>query len=210
MNSLILHKFTPNQGAEIIIARIGKVIEQLNPVQLNAYEGNYSLERKAQLACADALVSDYFKSDVVIQRNASGAPSLVGSELHISISHTYDFMAIYLSEKGPVAIDIELLGRDIERIKHRFTTEEEVAAFEALNFSEPLLQVWGLKECLFKVIPTNKVLFKNHLFTKRPQQKNDRVICDGEVRHPHFNADYSMVSCIFEPLIVSYISMDRP
>jgi len=53
-------------------------------------------------------------------------PFLENEQYHFSISHCGDFAAAIVSSKERVGIDIELVTARIERIKHKFTSSDEL------------------------------------------------------------------------------------
>lgn len=77
----------------------------------------------------------------------NGQPKLKTDEhKHISISHSTDWMAIYLA-KSPVGIDIEFFRPSIFEGKHYFENENEAQ----FNYSAHELQlIWGAKEAFYK------------------------------------------------------------
>lgn len=204
INMAILQQFTPEIGGSVVIVRIQKVVEQLPANAIDAYRAGHSLERTHQLLCADQVVSVVLGEHTKVIRDDEGAPLLEGRTERLSISHTDDYMAIYVHENEEVAIDIELKGRDISAVEHRFTQQGEVALLKQAGAEEALLQLWSIKECLFKVIPVNRVLFKEHLILKEVSLNNGKWHQQCEVSHPQHQQHYSVVSRIFAPLIVSY------
>jgi len=78
-----------------------------------------------------------------------GAPYLVGSPMHVGISHSNDLVGLALAP-FKIGLDIELISDRILKIKNRFTTSREVALFsytEAVN----LTIIWTIKEVLYKL-----------------------------------------------------------
>lgn len=71
----------------------------------------------------------------------------------------------------------------------------------------PSLFVWSIKECLFKAVPVQGVLIKEH-FKVISVEGKDTLYTHCSVEHPELSAHLTVVSRIFEPLIVSYI--DQP
>ncbi len=106
---------------------------------------------------------------VNILYNEQGAPSLPDYEgLNISISHTKEYVAIALSEKSRVGIDVEYIERDaalkhgkqprVARVRDRFVRDDE---FADNNIS--LLIHWSAKETVFKVLGRERVDFVDDL-----------------------------------------------
>ena len=84
---------------------------------------------------------------------------------YLSITHSFTFTAIIISEKNPVGIDIEKQRDKIVKIAHKFTPIEEyntIANHEALV--SKLTIVWGAKESLYKIYGKKKLRFLHHIY----------------------------------------------
>jgi len=93
-----------------------------------------------------------------------GKPHLKDNN-YISITHSFTFTAIIISEKNPVGIDVEKQRDKIVKIAHKFTPIEEyntIANHEALV--SKLTIVWGAKESLYKIYGKKKLQFLHHIY----------------------------------------------
>ncbi len=93
-----------------------------------------------------------------------GKPHLKDGK-HISITHSFTFSAIIISDDIPVGIDIEKRRDKILKIAHKFTPIEaykSIANHDALV--SKLTIVWGAKESLYKIYGKKKLLFLNHIY----------------------------------------------
>ena len=84
---------------------------------------------------------------------------------YLSISHSFTFTAIIISEKKPVGIDVEKQRDKIVKIAHKFTPIEEyntIANHDALV--SKLTIVWGAKESLYKIYGKKKLRFLHHIY----------------------------------------------
>lgn len=102
----------------------------------------------------------YTDFDLFYDKN--GKPHLHDGK-HISITHSYTFTAIIVSDK-PVGIDIEKQRDKILRIAHKFTPIEE---YYTLTNSDARMRkltiVWGAKESLYKLYAQEGLSFLNHI-----------------------------------------------
>ncbi|MEQ9188192.1 MAG: hypothetical protein RLP15_10700 [Cryomorphaceae bacterium] len=208
MNNGIIHRFETHRHSSIWIAQIAEVISTLSEEQIERYQAGHSLERTHQLACADALASQMLNHPTQIVRDTEGGPHLSDVVERVSISHTGNYMAMLISPSPVLALDIEIMDRDVERIIPRYSERPELEQFSDLGVKNPGLYVWGIKECLFKAVPVNGILFKDHLKIKQTVG-NEAVVSHCEVEHPNLRAQLSVVSRIFEPLIVSYVDQAK-
>lgn len=88
--------------------------------------------------------------DVRLDHLTNGAPIILERpDLHISISHSGNWFALYLSTKGNVGVDIEIHSTKINQIQSHFLQPSEILRL-TLNSLE-LRQCWGSKEAVFKL-----------------------------------------------------------
>lgn len=108
------------------------------------------------------LLSQAGYSDHDLFYNDAGKPHLTDGK-HISITHSYIFSAIIISNK-PVGIDIEKQRDKILRIARKFTPLEE---YLTLNTSEARVRkltiVWGAKESIYKLYAQGGLSFRKHI-----------------------------------------------
>jgi phosphopantetheinyl transferase len=100
-------------------------------------------------------------------------PYLPGEEYHFSISHCGDYAAVIVSKDHRVGIDIELVTEKVERIKHKFLSEEELSVvsgqLSVVSNQLPgsslynLTLLWCCKEAVFKWYGNGGVDFKEDI-----------------------------------------------
>jgi len=114
--------------------------------------------------------------------NEFGKPFLK-NEQHISITHSFDFSAIVISNQL-VGIDIEKNRDKIILIKHRFTDIE----FDETNkdaYIKQLTFIWGAKESMFKIHPTGGMNFKKDLIVNFINNQKAK----GQINTPEMKQD---------------------
>lgn len=84
-----------------------------------------------------------------VERRANGAPYLACG-VGLSVSHTGEWLALAVDRSGAACgVDIELTGRNADRVSPRFVRSEEL---EYVPYtSNPTLWIWCAKEALYKV-----------------------------------------------------------
>jgi 4'-phosphopantetheinyl transferase len=82
-------------------------------------------------------------------------------EAHISITHTYDYVAAVLNVHKSVGIDMEKLDAKLQRTAKKFLNEQEY--LHASNNVRLLAMYWCAKEAIYKLYGKNKVSFKNDI-----------------------------------------------
>ena len=102
--------------------------------------------------------------DADVYYDAFGKPHLKDNN-YLSITHSFTFTAIIISEKKPVGIDVEKQRDKIVKIAHKFTPIEEYNTIA--NHDElvsKLTIVWGAKESLYKIYGKKKLRFLHHIY----------------------------------------------
>jgi phosphopantetheinyl transferase len=131
-----------------------------------------------------------------------GKPHLKDGK-HISITHSFHFSGIIISDDQPVGIDIEKQRDKILKIAHKFTPIEEyktTANYEALV--RKLTIVWGAKESLYKIYGKKKLLFLHHIYLKEFDFIDLQTT--GEIRYEGTIASYNIHFLEFEDFTCVY------
>ncbi|WP_020208006.1 4'-phosphopantetheinyl transferase family protein [Gilvimarinus chinensis] len=115
--------------------------------------------------------------EIKLARSASGKPYLTNDEsgLHFNLSHSGPWVALGVSQCGPLGVDIEYVQkkRPLLKIAEQYFHEQEIAKLKNLSTAQQeteFYRLWTLKEAFFKARGTgiseglNKVSFahKNH------------------------------------------------
>ncbi len=106
-------------------------------------------------------------TDLDLYYDEFGKPHLKG-EKHISITHSYNFSAIIISDKT-VGIDIELQRDKITRIANKFCESEfqflssGIESNKTQEYIRKLTVIWGAKEAIFKIRNEKGISFKDHI-----------------------------------------------
>ena len=125
-----------------------------------------------------------------------GKPHLKDGK-HISITHSFTFSGIIISDDVPVGIDIEKQREKILKIAHKFTPFEEyktIANVDALI--SKLTIVWGAKESLYKIYGKKKLLFLHHIYIEDFKFSDEKTI--GEIRYEGVISSYNIHFLEFE------------
>ncbi|AYO57296.1 4'-phosphopantetheinyl transferase [Chryseobacterium sp. 6424] len=88
-------------------------------------------------------------------------PYLEPNDFHISITHSFPFAALAISE-NEVGIDIEPFNPKITKIRHKFLQEEESYFIESQKEVTYLTVIWSLKESLYKIHHSKYWSLKKH------------------------------------------------
>lgn len=119
-------------------------------------------KRKREKLAVRLLLDNLLGKSVDIIYNDDGAPSLADNSFHISISHCKGFAAVILHPTRRTGIDIEHISPRVEKLKHKFLSEDELLQLDNRQ-AEHLLIYWCAKETLFKLMPENEIHFAEQL-----------------------------------------------
>ncbi|HOO08811.1 MAG TPA: 4'-phosphopantetheinyl transferase superfamily protein [Cyclobacteriaceae bacterium] len=96
-----------------------------------------------------------------IEKDGFGKPFLKNHHHHISLSHSYPYVAAQLSPARPVGIDIEQPKEKLLRIAPRILDKTELENAGA-NITKHCIY-WCAKEALYKIYGKRGLLFTHHL-----------------------------------------------
>lgn len=114
--------------------------------------------RIREFAAVRALLHRMEPSAGPIAYHPSGRPWLPQSGLHLSVSHTCGYVAVMLSPRADVGVDIEHYAERIMKLRSRIVGPAE----QARSCYEVLLH-WSAKETAFKMMDCQEVDFLRHL-----------------------------------------------
>ncbi|MFK7750059.1 MAG: 4'-phosphopantetheinyl transferase superfamily protein [Kordia sp.] len=160
---------TVNKHTKVLIWKIEESFEELNrDIQLTNHcqqrlDGMRSEIHQRGFLSVRHLLAALNYTDFDLYYDSTGKPHLKDGK-HISITHSFQFSAIIVSDTIPVGIDIEKQRDKILRIAHKFTPLQEyntIANHDALI--RKLTIVWGGKESIYKVYAEKGLSFLKHI-----------------------------------------------
>ena len=121
-----------------------------------------SQSRKTEVLVTKLLLNLIFGEKATLNHHENGAPYIMESDMHISVSHTHGAVCIAINNVNPVGVDIERIGTRVIKVRDKFLNEMEKRWLAADNINANLI-AWTAKEALFKVIPESGIDFREHL-----------------------------------------------
>ena len=94
-------------------------------------------------------------------KDVYGKPHLVGSEVHVSLSHSYPYVAAIVHKKKNVGIDLEQPKEKLLRIAPRILSETELE--DAGQDIVKHCVYWCAKETLLKIYGKKDIFFSKNL-----------------------------------------------
>lgn len=201
--SLILRKIIAT-GIEIGIWRMDDYAleERLNE-RLLAEAGVIELptikssQRKKEIICTRLLLNTLLGEKSVLSYTPEGKPFLNDPDVHLSISHSYDYIAALINKNKSTGIDIQKINPKISRIKNKFLNAAELSSSSNGNNEIDLLHVlWGAKECIFKEYGSGKVFFAENILIEPFEFKTGGII-NGSL---HLNNQHRRYTLAYEKL----------
>lgn len=123
------------------------------------------LQKQKQREQISDILSEKFPN-YCIDYSENGAPFLPSFGEFISISHSYPYAVLAVSERE-IGIDIERKQERILNIKHKFiNSQEELWLRNKKSELDYLTAIWSIKEALFKIHSSKKWSFKDFYFVE--------------------------------------------
>ena len=122
-------------------------------------------------------------------------PFLENEAYHFSISHCGEYAAVVVSPNYRVGVDIEKISNRVEKIKHKFLSDQEQQLLKEVpllpysTLSEKLLTAaWSIKEALFKWQGSQEVDFIKHLPIIQIKGDEQKVVAQCNIlKHEKIN-----------------------
>ena len=148
MNVIEYMQFT----TKISLIKIKNNLSQKNLTEseIEALNSIKNIKRRNEFVSTRNLRTHLFGKKT-IKYNEFGAPYIENSNIHISISHTNEYVGIAWSEKHPVGMDIEVIDRNVSSIQHKFINPNEKKMISLYENENIPLMIWSIKESLYKL-----------------------------------------------------------
>ena len=117
--------------------------------------------RQEWLACR-VLLKEMLGKSALIGYDAERKPHLAGIDTEISMSHSGEFVCVYLREGAPVGVDIQQMKPSISKGAFYFLSEAEL---QWVNLDDNLQMhlIWSAKESVFKYAGDASIDLKKHI-----------------------------------------------
>ena len=116
------------------------------------------IESSAARFCLWNLCQQLSKGPWDLRKDERNRPYFDSSNFHISLSHSFPFVAAVISHEKPVGIDLERYGRNVEKIGPRFLSAEEWNRWH--DSHAHLTMAWTCKEAIYKAMGVPGLAFQ--------------------------------------------------
>lgn len=159
----MMNSFTIN-NTTIYIKQIPEDITELlttaTKYDQQAIAGITSARRQKEILIANQVIRHLFGNNAVLLHSEYGVPILDGININITISHCKNKFIIAINPTNIIGIDIELQREQLNRIKNRFLSAQELIAY---NTPVLLLKAWTIKEAIYKAALTPGLSLSKHI-----------------------------------------------
>lgn len=171
---------------------------------LHSFQGN---KRNLHWLATRVLLRKMLNTDEYIDCRAdeNGKPVLLNFPHHISLSHSYDYAAVMISDNKRVGIDIEIMKEKINRVKHKFLKEEELTFIDSHHTTEHLYVCWCAKEAIYKLNGKKEVSLKDHI-TLQPFSYSIKGTIQSAINKDEQSANYQVFYRKFGDYMVGFVS----
>jgi phosphopantetheinyl transferase len=204
-----LHKtINVNKTTKVLIWKISESFETLS-FGINLTKSNQSrldsmhseLHQRGFLSVRHLLKEVGLVDDDLIY-DEFGKPHLKNGK-HISITHSFNFSGIIISDEVPVGIDIEMQRDKILKIAQKFTPFQEyktIANHSALITK--LTIVWAAKEALYKIFGKKKLRFLENIYIEDFRFADEKTT--GSINYDGIRSVYQIHFLEFEGFACVY------
>jgi len=151
---------------------------------LNPELKKYSYEkRRVEWLATRILIKHLIGPEFTISYKNTGKPILNHPVYkHISISHSRDFVAVFVHKELDIGLDIENTKRNYQSIEKRYLSDAEL--IEVNGNPKPQCIYWCAKEAIFKLVPEEEIEFRKQIiispFNPETEKEFEAVFIHGE------------------------------
>ncbi len=117
-----------------------------------------------------------------IRKDEHNKPHLAKDHAHITITHSFPYVAAQLHLDKPVGIDLENFTDKILKLEHKYLNEQEI--FDANHDLTKLMVYWSAKEALYKIHGRRKISFNEQLEINPFELQNSGIL-EGKIIYDH-------------------------
>lgn len=171
----------------------------------NQLFSRFSVEkRQVEFLAVRCLINELMGEKTEVAYSPEGIPLLDKQNKYISISHSGDFVAVYLSDRQDVGIDIEKKARRAYRVKEKFLNEDELKALaDCDEHSDWFTVFWSVKEAVFKMMRMQAVDFRSQIVIREFNQKQNEIVADFRLNDSIYTI-YLHIQTIDKDYILAY------
>ena len=174
-------------------------LSEADRAELKPLRGNRRLEWLAARYLVQVMTGWAYS----LVKDVFGKPFLMGSEYHISVSHSGEYTAAIIAPHV-VGIDIQLLTTKLEGMAWRVMNETKLKNLSHEKRSEHLHVYWGAKEALYKAYGQKELHFKKNILVEPFNYVGDEGFSHGTILKENLKRDFDIFYKKIEQYILVY------
>lgn len=185
---------------------LADLIENFSSEELeNSDYQKYSYEkRKVEWLATRVLLKKLIGPDFTISYSESGKPILSHSSYkYLSISHSREFVTVYVHQDSEVGIDLESIDRNYNAVEKRYLSDSELKQTGRDSILQCLY--WCAKEAIFKLVPYEGLEFREHIHIL-PFNPEQDIRFSGCFNQGNEKINYSLYFQVFENHCMVWVS----
>jgi phosphopantetheinyl transferase len=177
--------------------------------------GDKLLEPSKKLNPTESVGIHWFASRVLLQqifedsnfeihKDSFNKPYLKvnGNPYFISITHSFEYAAIFVCPHLETGIDLEKIDERVNRVSHKYMNNEE-NAYSSNNTTLYRTLIWSCKETLYKVYGRKSMDFKEHMLI-HPFEIKEQGLIHGSILKSDSPALLDIKYEIFNGYVLTY------
>mgnify|MGYP005608901581 CR=1 FL=1 len=163
-------------------------------------------KRKLHWLSTRCLLRTMVNTDAYIdcRSDNQGKPFLVNFSKHISISHSFDYAAVMISDQSEVGIDIERMSPKIVELAPKFLSTHELSFIDQTHRVAHLYACWCAKEAIYKLHGKRGLSLLNDIHLK-PFSYQERGQIEVELLTNNLSSDFIVSFEEFEGYMLGYV-----
>ena len=135
---------------------------ELPASELDAFGAILKEKRKQEWLACRVLLVQMLGKNAAIGYDPERKPHIIGSRVEISMSHSGEYVCVYLREGAPVGIDIQQMKPSISKGAFYFLNDAELQ-WADLDDNLQMHLIWSAKESIFKYAGDASIDLKKHI-----------------------------------------------
>jgi phosphopantetheinyl transferase len=207
---LVLQKII-DQSSTLAIWKIEESsIELINGLGDNYFEESHQqriqqVNARHYLASRRILTSLFPEQKIHLWKNEFNKPYLKIEETpyFVSITHSFDYAAIFISKNTEVGIDMEKIDPRIGRVKHKFLNTSEFSFAGTVSEIHAQTLIWSAKETLYKLYGFKELDFKANLHISPFTAKQNGIIL-GSIQKENYHKELPISYFLWDQYFITY------
>ncbi|MCF0063690.1 4'-phosphopantetheinyl transferase superfamily protein [Dyadobacter chenwenxiniae] len=159
-------------------------------------------KRKQEWLACRVLLQEMAQSLPIISYDKNRKPHIKGSSKQLSMSHSGDYVCVYVHDSEPVGVDLQQMKPSITKGSDYFLNEAE-QHWADLDDNVLLHLIWCAKEAVFKFAGDADMDLKKHIITN-PFKSNQNGIIEVSIQKENVNMSVQVQHDAFDDYLLAW------